>query len=101
MFGTMGLKLRILERDEKSITLEVEGLDLGFSYAIVRELLADKRVLNAWSKKDHPLEPALKIYILTDGTIEPAIALKEALSRIKGQLEELKDVFSKEVLSKR
>ncbi len=97
----MELKLRVLEKGDNSVLLEVEGLDLGFSYAIVRELLEDKRVLNAWAKKDHPLEKTLKMYVLTDGSVTPGDALREALSRIRESLDELKSAFSKEVGLKR
>ena len=91
------MDVKVLEKSEKKILLELRGVDLGFTYAIVKELLKDQRVLNAWSRRDHPLEPQIKFFILTDGSINPKEALDNALSKIRTQLEQLKEKFLEEV----
>ncbi|MEM3833657.1 MAG: RpoL/Rpb11 RNA polymerase subunit family protein [Thermoprotei archaeon] len=87
------MKMKILEKGNNSILLEFRDTDIGFCYAIVKQLLTDKRVLNAWANKPHPLEPIIKMYILTDGTVTPKNALQEALSKIENSLQELKQEF--------
>lgn len=87
------MEMRILEKGNNSMLLELKGIDIGFCYAVVKQLLTDKRVLNAWANKPHPLEPTIKMYILTDGTITPKNALQEALNKIENSLQELKQEF--------
>ncbi len=89
------MEMKILEKGNNSMLLEFKDVDVGFCYAIVKQLLADKRILNAWANKPHPLEPITKMYILTDGTITPKNALQEALNKIENSLQELKQEFIK------
>ncbi len=87
------MEMKIVEKGKDSMLLEFKDIDLGFCYAIVKQLLLDKRVLNAWANKPHPLEPVVKMYILTDGSITPKNALQEALNKIEDTLQQLKQNF--------
>jgi len=91
------MEIKIIEKGKNSILLEFKDADIGFCYAIVKQLLLDKRVLNAWANKPHPLESTIKMYILTDGSITPNNALQEALSKIENTLQQLKQNFIAEI----
>ncbi len=80
------MEMKIVEKGKDSMLLEFKDIDLGFCYAIVKQLLLDKRVLNAWANKPHPLEPVVKMYILKN-------ALQEALNKIEDTLQQLKQNF--------
>jgi DNA-directed RNA polymerase subunit L len=91
------MEIKVIEKGKNSILLEFKDADIGFCYAIVKQLLLDKRVLNAWANKPHPLEPIIKMYILTDGSITPKNALQEALNKIENTLQQLKQNFIAEI----
>lgn len=90
------MELTIKEKDKNNILLEIKGIDLGMAYAIIRELLNDERVLNAWAKKDHPLKDTVKMYVLTNNEIDPFKALNNALDTLQSELNELKEIFMTE-----
>ncbi|HLI46785.1 MAG TPA: RpoL/Rpb11 RNA polymerase subunit family protein [Geobacterales bacterium] len=87
------MELNIKERTKNSVLMSFKDLDIGFLNLLAAELLKDKRVLNAYPRKPHPLLDEVEFFLLvTDGTDMIAL-LEEKVNAIKSSYEEFRKKF--------
>lgn len=81
------------ERNENSVLLVLKGIDIGFLTLLVSELIKDKRVLNAYSKKPHILLEENELFILCAKGHDPIEILQEKIENIKKDYQKIKKNF--------
>ncbi|MHA1594821.1 MAG: DNA-directed RNA polymerase subunit L [Candidatus Baldrarchaeia archaeon] len=91
------MKVKVLEKTDKTIEIELDGEGHTFCNLLRKYLIDDERVTFAGYRIDHPLIGKTKIYVRTDGTIDPIDALLSATERIKKDAETLLMLFKREV----
>jgi len=82
------MEINVKERSNNSILLQFKGLYIGFLTLLVSELVNDKRVLNAYSRKPHLLLDETELYVLCKDGFNP-------IEVIQSKIEEIKERFSK------
>ena len=85
------MKVKILERSEKSLKLEVSGDGHSLCSLIQEGLLEDPAVEIAGYHRVHPLSDRFIIYVrVKEG--DPDEAVMRAVERVKGRLKELRSL---------
>jgi len=89
------MELNIKERTKNSILVSFKDIDIGFLNLLAAELLKDKRVLNAYPRKPHPLLEEVEFYLLVTEDTDIAKLLEEKVNIIKNYFLEFKEKFMK------
>ncbi|RLF13181.1 MAG: DNA-directed RNA polymerase subunit L [Thermoprotei archaeon] len=87
------MKIRVLEKDDRSMRFEIIGEGHTFCNLLRETLLEDEDVEFAAYKVDHPLVSNPVFYVRTTG-VKPEEALKRATKAMISKLEEFKRTFS-------
>lgn len=93
---TRRIKIRILDYDPKTrLEIEVDGETHTLLQPLQVELLKLPQVKFAAYRVTHPLEEKAHFIVVTDGTIDPVSAVKQALAKVKKKLFRLKNELIK------
>ncbi|MDT7892217.1 MAG: RpoL/Rpb11 RNA polymerase subunit family protein [Thermoproteota archaeon] len=87
------MEFNVKEKTNNSILLSFKDLDIGFLNLLAYELLKDKRVLNAYARKPHPLLEEVEFYILVSEGTDIVSLLEEKINIIKNEFSEFKQKF--------
>lgn len=91
---TRKIKVRILDFDPKTrLEIEVDGETHTLLQPLQVELLRLPQVKFAAYRVTHPLEEKAHFIVITDGSIDPVSAIKQALNRVREKLFALKDAL--------
>ncbi|MBW3023082.1 hypothetical protein KY308_03185 [Candidatus Woesearchaeota archaeon] len=85
------MEVKILEEDKKKAVIEFDNLTIAAM--IERELWNDSHVKIAGQKPRHPLVGKPVIVVETDGKEDPKTAVKEAINRLKKEIDKFKKAF--------
>ena len=89
------MEATIIEEKGNELELEIRGESRTLGSLIQHELLNDENVEYAGYDVPHPLVKSTVLYIRTVGRRSPRKALKGALARLRGKLEQFADGFEK------
>lgn len=89
------MQVRVLERKENEIVLEIEGEGHTLCSLLESVLLEDEEVEFAGYTIPHPLVGKPILRVRTKGNKEPKEALKEALAKIIGRGRKLREEFER------
>ena len=90
----MKMQLKILEKTEQNLKLEIEGEGHTFCGLLESVLLEDNNVEFAGYQVPHPLMANTIINIRTTKNIKPEDALKNACEKMLQKGKELNEVFT-------
>ncbi len=88
------LVVKVLEKNERKLLLEVEGETHTLLNLITTALLEDPDVEIAYYDIDHPLRGVARVYVKTKSK-RPEDALKEAVERVRKLIAECREVLAK------
>lgn len=90
------MKVNVLEKTDKELTIEMDQADMTLLHPLVEELMKDKNVDIAEYKIGHPeLDKPLLHILMKSG--KPETALKKAIKTIVETFTDLKAGFEKEL----
>jgi len=72
-----------------------KGIDIGFLNLLVSELLKDKRIVNAYSKKPHILLDESILFVMCEKNQDPIKIVQEKIESLKKEFTKLKKDFEK------
>jgi len=76
------MRIRILERAENKVVVEIHGEDHTLGNLLEKILLNDPRVDFASYENPHPLEEKIVVTIVTRDNADPIAVLKDATAKI-------------------
>jgi len=85
------MEVKILEETKKKAVIEIDNQTIAT--IIERELWNDSHIKAAGQRMKHPLTGKPTLLIETDGSEEPKTAVKEAIKRLKKELDKFKKSF--------
>jgi DNA-directed RNA polymerase subunit L len=88
------MQLRVLEKTDSEMKIEVEGEGHTFCNLLETVLLEDEKVEFASYNMKHPLISNMVVTIRTDKEKKPEEALKEACEKILQRGKELSEAFA-------
>jgi DNA-directed RNA polymerase subunit L len=88
------MQLKVLEKTDREMKIEVEGEGHTFCNLLETVLLEDEKVEFASYNMKHPLISNMVVTIRTDRGKKPEEALKEACEKILQRGKELSEVFA-------
>lgn len=88
------MELKVVEKDEKKMILEVKGETVTLTNLLKSELWNDKAVSEAAQIKKHPYLDEPKVFVKVSRG-DPKTALEKAADRIAEQAKEFREEFKK------
>jgi DNA-directed RNA polymerase subunit L len=88
------MDVKVLKEDQKSLELEVSGVDQSVLQIIQHELLADENVSFAAFNKPHPLLKTQKMSLIVKSG-KPRKVLQSACDKAYAKAKQLEDSISK------
>ncbi len=89
------MKIKVLKRTANELKIEVDEKDHTLFNLLRKVLLEDERVEMAGYKVPHPLIPKTILYVRTKEELDPELALKEAVEKIRKRNQELRKAFER------
>jgi len=89
------LKVKILEKTDNTLKVEVEETGHTLCNLLQKELLQNENVEMAGYTMPHPLTPKAIILIKTKGKTKPEKVLEETVKKIRNQNKEFQKVLKK------
>ena len=92
------MKLRIINKNDREIEIEIEGEKHTFCNVLRKILVENEHVEMAGYKIPHPLSPKSIFYVRTKNNYSPDKVLKDAAKNLKLKTNKFKKYFEKELI---